>query len=529
MPTAYSYVRFSSAKQARGSSLERQQKMVAQWLESHPDYTLSLTSFEDLGRSGWKGEHLENGFGKLLAAVEAGVIQSGDVILIEALDRAGRLEPLEMLPLLGRIVTAGVMIVTLDDGLTYDQKSANSNHLFLLVAKVQQAYNYSEALSRRINAAYDKRKKDAREGKAVKRHAPLWIDKEGKLIESVAPLVRQAFEDYAAGLGERRICRRLRGSGHELLQTINGTTVKRWLTNTTAIGNWGEIPNVYEPVVPKELFYRVQDQLAQNKETKRSAPTTYLLTGLVKCGHCGRNFNVKKHPNTGATMQCTSRARLTLDGCINSKSIPKQILEHIRVNTSMPYIQRALAGQLLTTHQKRKIEIEGELEGLSKSIGNLASTIAAVGLVPEIQSQLEQLQAQRKQLEDERLILDRSTDEAISPHTIIEVERDYLNNDPIKLNALLQQAGYSITCFENGEIWVSGEDEPWKYKGFDRSTKSYVYEDLGQEYRLLMIRPEHQELLDSINKLPAPPAPTNELENLLSLVSREHRRRGDDA
>ncbi|MGA4576461.1 recombinase family protein [Stutzerimonas frequens] len=528
MPTAFSYVRFSSAKQARGSSLERQQAMVAQWLASHPDYTLSLTSFEDLGRSGWKGEHLENGFGKLLAAVEAGVIQPGDCILVEAIDRTGRLEPLEMLPLLGRIVQAGVMIVTLDDGLTYDQKSANSNHLFLLVAKVQQAYNYSEALSRRINAAYDRRRRAAKEGKAVKRHTPMWIDKEGKLIESVAPLVRQAFEDYAAGLGERRICRRLRESGHELLQTINGTTVKRWLTNTTAIGNWGEIPNVYEPVVPKELFYRVQEQLSRNKDQKRSAPTAYLLTGLVKCGHCGRNFNVKKHPNTGATMQCTSRARLTLDGCSNSKSIPKQLLEHIRVKTSLPYVERALAGQLLTEHQKRKIEIEGELEDLSKRIGNLAGTIAAIGLVPEIQEQLEQLQAQRKQLQDERLILDRSADDAVSTNTIINVERDYLANDPIKLNALLQQAEYSITCFSNGEIWVSGDEHPWKYKGYDRSAKSYVYEDLGQEYRLLMLRPEQQELLDRVNKQPLP-EPTPEFNDLLSLIARGHRRRADDA
>ncbi|TXR39078.1 recombinase family protein [Ectopseudomonas mendocina] len=103
MPTAYSYVRFSSGKQAGGSSLERQRAMVAHWLEKHPDYSLSLTSFEDLGRSGWKGEHLENGFGKLLAAVEAGVIQPGDVILVEAIDRTGRLAACRTFPLAGRI------------------------------------------------------------------------------------------------------------------------------------------------------------------------------------------------------------------------------------------------------------------------------------------------------------------------------------------------------------------------------------------------------------------------------------------
>ncbi|TXR41459.1 recombinase family protein [Ectopseudomonas mendocina] len=431
-----------------------------------------------------------------------------------------------MLPLLGKIVSAGVGIVTLDDGLTYDQKSVNNNHLFLLVAKVQQSYNYSETLSRRINAAYDRRRRDAKEGKGVRRHTPLWLGKDGKLIESLVPLVRQAFEDYAAGLGERRICRRLRESGHELLQTVNGTTVKRWLTNPTAIGYWNDIPNVYDPVVPKELFYRVQRQLENNKSQKRSAPTTYMLTGLVKCGMCGRNFNVKKHAKTGSTMQCTSRARLTLDGCSNSKSIPKQVLERVRTDTSLPFIQRALAGQMLTKQQKRRIEIEGELEEISKSIGNLASTIAAVGLVPEVQEKLTAMQAARTKLEEERLILDRSTEAEVPLEKIVEVEWDYLQNDPIKLNALLQQSDYAIWCYPDGSIKVNNNLCLWHYKGFDRLKESYVYEVFGVEEYLRMFRPEHQEFLDEINSRPCPPLPPN---TLLAYLFRERYRRGDNA
>ena len=111
MPQAISYIRFSSAKQAHGSSLERQQSMVARWLEQNSDYTLSGLRYQDLGRSGWKGTHLDHGFGQLLAAIENGLIQPGDSILLEAVDRAGRLEPMEMLPLLSRIVMAGVLIL----------------------------------------------------------------------------------------------------------------------------------------------------------------------------------------------------------------------------------------------------------------------------------------------------------------------------------------------------------------------------------------------------------------------------------
>lgn len=528
MPTAFSYARFSSGKQKYGSSLERQQGLVAGWLAAHPDYERSELRFEDLGKSAWKGEHLENGFGKLRAAIEAGAIKSGDCVLIEAIDRAGRLEPTEMFPILASILKAGVNIVTLDDGVTYTHESVNGHHLFLLAAKIQQANAYSETLSRRIHKAYDKRRANAKEGKEVKRHTPLWLTSNGELIESLAPLVKQAFEDYASGLGERRICRRLRDSGHPELQTINGTTVKRWLKNQTAIGYWNEIPSVYPAVVDKELFFRVQQQLEKNKQSKRSAPTRYLLTGLAKCGHCGRNLNIKRHAKTGATMQCTSRARLSLDGCDNGRAFPKQVIEHVRVQTSLPFVQQAMASQQLTANQKRLIEIQGELEGVSKQIANLADTIKVVGLIPEVQQSLEGLQAQRQQLEQEKLILERTKEADGSVLSAITIERDFLDNDPIKLNALLQQAGYSITCYSDGLIVVSGEIYPWLYERFDRKTGSYVVRYLDEDIHIRMIRPEQEKLLEELGKIqPAEQGEDEPVNNLLKLMARSGNRRLD--
>ncbi len=94
MAKAYSYIRFSSAKQAQGSSLERQQENLSRFLAENPQYELAETRFEDLGISGWSGEHLGHGLGKLQAAVNAGIIEAGDIIVIEAIDRISRL-PLE--------------------------------------------------------------------------------------------------------------------------------------------------------------------------------------------------------------------------------------------------------------------------------------------------------------------------------------------------------------------------------------------------------------------------------------------------
>lgn len=175
MPKAISYIRFSTGKQAEGSSSERQLAMLSSRLDAHPDYVLSDLRYQDRGVSGYSGQHLKSGFGKLLEAVEDGSIQRGDVILIEAIDRVGRLGPMEMLPLLSRIVSSGVDIVTLDDGIRYDRESANSNHLFLLVAKVQQAHQYSDALSRRMKASYTSRRRAAVEGVTPRRYTPVWL------------------------------------------------------------------------------------------------------------------------------------------------------------------------------------------------------------------------------------------------------------------------------------------------------------------------------------------------------------------
>ncbi|MCY1533996.1 hypothetical protein D9M68_693520 [compost metagenome] len=278
----------------------------------------------------------------------------------------------------------------------------------------------------------------------------------------------------------------------------------------------------------KELFFRVQQQLKLNKAHKRTAPTQYLLTGLVKCGHCGRNFNIKKHPNTGATMQCTSRARLTLDGCSNSRTIPKQVLEHIRVQTSLDAVQRALASQQLSAREKRLIELQGDLEGISKQISNLATAIAATGLIPELQDQLQSLQDRRKRMEEEKLVLERTADAPGSLQHTVALERDYLDNDPLKLNALLQQVDYRITCHEDGLIVVSGDLYPWLYHGFERKSGSYLLEHLGETIRLRMIRPEQEASLVEHNRIRSlnDSGPLNEL---LSLMARNNRRRPDSA
>lgn len=490
---AFSYVRFSAIRQRYGDSLRRQTEMVGTWLVQNPDYVLSPLSFQDLGKSGYSGAHLENAFGRLLAAVETGAIPSGSTILIEAIDRAGRMEPMDMLPLVSKIVKAGVDIVTLDDGIRYDRKSANSNHLFLLVAKVQQAYNYSENLSRRVLAAYEKKREVARAGVAVGRRTPLWLSSEFpngkgtppivKLREDIAPYVAQAFEDYAAGLGERRILARLRAQ-HDEFMTVSFSTIKRWLKNPVAVGRWNDIEDVYPPVVSKELWFRVQKKLKDVSKPK-SASSKYLLSGLVKCARCGKNYCVTGQ-KAALGMMCITRHHFGdgPDGCTNSRSIPYTVFDFIRSQTAHAALLRASQSKTLTQSERRLIEIEGQLGELHKQSERAAEGLAAYGMLPAIKAVLDRVTDSIRVLEQEQALLKATPVEA-TLSDMVDEEDTLLDDDPERLTALLKGVGYvmlvddrTITVNEQS-VFNDFDQQTYRFVGTDRVRGVYKLEENG--------------------------------------------------
>lgn len=519
MPTAHSYLRYSSSQQSGGDSVERQEELIAKWLKAHPEYVLGGLKFKDLGLSGYHGRHLENGFGKLLAAVETGAIASGDFILVESIDRTGRLNPNDMLNILTGITGAGVNIITLDDGIQYSRDPSAANNLFLLVAKVQQAYQYSDAISRRVKGAYKRKREAAARGEFTERRTPLWLENTGteiRLVEDVAPFITQIFEDYACGIGERRILNRIRGQ-HPLLESLNPTTIKKWLKNPVAVGVWqpwpvdgveqAPIEGVYPAVVSKELWYRVQKRLASSTKIK-SASSFYLLSGLVKCGACGGNYNVVDTKKSPAVMYCSRRHRLGAAGCTNGRSLPYMLLDSIRLTTFGYALQRAAQSQHLTASDKRLIEIEGELKTLHKQSENVVESLAEYGKLPAITEKLAKITTAITKLEYEQLNLQTAPRET-NFDVALEAGQDLLDTDPQRLNALLQEVGYQIMC--NGkEITVNErnfennlETQHYVYSHSSRTKGVYVYFDNGEEMH--MLNPTREQLAAELEAFEAQP------------------------
>ena len=91
MKKAIAYMRFSSPGQMSGDSLNRQRRLIAEWLKVNSDYYLDTITYEDLGLSAFKGKHAQSGaFSEFLDAIEHGYILPGTTLLVESLDRLSR-------------------------------------------------------------------------------------------------------------------------------------------------------------------------------------------------------------------------------------------------------------------------------------------------------------------------------------------------------------------------------------------------------------------------------------------------------
>lgn len=497
---AIPYIRFSSYRQTEGDSYRRQADLIDRWLAEHPEYTRSSLTFEDLAKSGFSTEKSKkaSGFLKIKDAIEAGAIRAGDCVLLEAIDRATRRGTWDAFDLLAPILRAGVSIVTIDDGTEYTEQSLLGTQIFLLMAKLQAAHGYSKALSERVTASYMERRKLAAEGKAIKRHAPVWLNSDGSVIEEVAQQIRLVFDWYVSGVGKHSIAARVRESGVSQLAKCSGPTVQGWLTNPAVIGVWansdstGEsIQGVYPAIVEPETFHLVQ-RLLTERATVRKRTSKHFLIGLVKCDHCGASMVFHSVKGVPSAMRCLTHHRLKAAGCSNNRSVPVNVIKLVQVLTSNRAFRRALAKQTLSASDKRRITIEAEIAQATQDINRLVALALTVDL-PEVQEKLIARKAERDALQSELAGLDAGDAAASESIRVLREESSLHHEDSVVLNAMLKDAGYAIRVDVQGRITTTEGSQEWEYLGVKRKARSNsteVYRLLERPGSVLLINPD---------------------------------------
>lgn len=473
MPMAVPYLRFSSAIQHYGDSHRRQQESVGRWLQLNPSYELSSIKYEDLGVSGWTGKHREKGaLGELLEAVESGAIPAGSVVLVEAIDRLSRLPAMEALGLINLIVTHGVDLVTLEDGQLYDKSSTADQRLFMLVAKVQAANEYSNRLSDRIAASYKGRAEKAKTGQRVRRRNGFWLTTEGHLKPDEAAIVQDVFSRFITGEGIRAIARRYSD------QFANPSSVRKLLTNVATVGHWQRydsrrnptelIKNAFDPAIEEATFYQAQQML--KKSPGLVHPRKNPIAGLVICAECGGNL-AKRNANARSptqTMGCYARM-LNKDSCSNSKTYPVPVLAHVFWETMRGHYYRAMQKARLTDVEKERLTLQARVDRVQTQKRQLLDMLSRLGDDNIITEQFAALKADEDSLQAQIAALP-----ADSSEVQIGIREFYaaLNNDPFAVTKTLQIGGYRITCDSQGRMDVDGD--AFTYLGYVRKRKTWL-------------------------------------------------------
>ncbi|MFG5863805.1 recombinase family protein [Metapseudomonas sp. CR1201] len=484
---AVPYIRFSSEGQRYGSSQERQETLVAEWLARNPEYKEYERKFKDLAVSGFDGVHAEEGeLGKLLAAIKDGCIPPDSVVLVEAMDRFSRLEPMDTLTHLRSIVQTGIEVITLEDNQRYDATCLKDHRLLYLAMKAQAAHDFSQRLSGLVADSYTERAKEAKAGNPIKRRNPFWLTSEGKCNEKKA-VIEQAFLMFIGGTPLKAIANQL--SDH----FANRQSLRHALKNPAAIGHWqrvkvvkengknrqipGElIKNVFEPAVSDEVFYQAQKMLNDLSEQAPTVARKFPLAGLLVCGECGANMVLLRAGVNGKTdaVRCYKRMANSAN-CTNQKTVPVPVVGWFFNEVMRPHAFRAYQRTKLPETQRQRIKLEGQIDQLRQQKARQRKFVDLDPDDPDVLAEYASLVAEEKAKRQELASLPAIGHVEKVP--IAELYR-FAYGDRFKVANLLQLDGFRIICHRDGTIEEnkSADDNPpqsVQYIGYSRKHKRW--------------------------------------------------------
>lgn len=412
-PVAYSYVRFSTAKQELGDSLRRQVSLAEEYCKKH-NLELHHTSYRDLGVSAFKSKNVEKGaLSAFIAAVESGKVAPGSYLVIEQFDRLSREDVGKALKLVLDLVHAGIVIVTLDDERVWNKHTVSDlTNLIIAIVYMSRANNESVAKARRLQQAWAEKKRNAAANLTIMtRECPRWLtvneDKSAFIVnEPKAESVRKVFDMKINGFGVVAIVRRANTEGWPVPgsgNTWHNSLVKRLLENRAVLGEYqpysridekrvptGEpIPNFYPAILDENTFLRAQ--AAHDRKAvfpgRRDAHYRNFLQGMLKCS-CGaslvrKNKQSSKQPGY-ALYYCTARVR----GASKCKSIRTNLVESAVVHVvstlaSHFFNDSERVNQLKATADIQSVAIKAAQSKLERFADAVAADDSAIPILLE--------------------------------------------------------------------------------------------------------------------------------------------------
>lgn len=307
----YSYLRFSDAKQAAGSSADRQAAYAEKWAVEHGLVLDTALSMRDEGLSAYHQSHVKKGaLGTFLRAIESGQIVPGSVLVVEGLDRLSRAEPIEAQAQLTQIITAGITVVTASDGQTYSRESLKANPMGLIYSLLVmiRAHEESETKAVRVKASIRRLCEQWQAGayRGVIRNGkdPKWVEyRDGAwhLIPARVEAVRFVIDLFLQGHGSLAIVDQLKAAGLSVSDRPTTASHLYKLLRLPALigvkvlevdGIEYRLADYYPPVLTQAEYDELQLALKQRRRVKGDSGMVGIITGLgiARCAYCGSSM-----------------------------------------------------------------------------------------------------------------------------------------------------------------------------------------------------------------------------------------------
>lgn len=324
------YARVSTDLEEQVTSYQAQIKYYTEYIKSNPAWIfVGLYSDEGISATSTKNR---DGFNKMVQDALDGKI---DLILTKSISRFAR-NTVDSLTTIRKLKEKGVEVYFEKENIyTLDSKGE-------LLITLMSSLSQEESRSISENTTWGKRRLMA-EGKYSMSYSTfLGYDKgeDGKLVvnKKEAKVIQLIYNLFLKGLTFYQIKKEL--ERREIKAPFGGSrwgesVIKGMLTNEKYMGdallqktytvdflshkakkNNGEVPQYYikddhEPIISKEMFNAVQNELASRKENMDKYIGTNIITRKLVCGKCGGVMRRKLYHSTdkyrGFRYRCTNR------------------------------------------------------------------------------------------------------------------------------------------------------------------------------------------------------------------------------
>lgn len=405
------YCRVSTDSEEQLTSYKAQKAYYTQTIGDNPDWELAGI-FADEGISG-TGLKKRKEFNRMITACKRGRI---DMILTKSLSRFAR-NTVDCLETVRMLKTLGIGVIFEKENI--NTLTESSEFLITLFSSFAQAE--SESISKNVSWGIQK---SMEAGHATFQYKKLLGYRKGaddnpEIVPEEAEIVRRIYRRYLSGCSLEQIKRELEADQIPTASGIkawSGQVIHNILTSEKYIGdvllqktyttdcitktvkkNQGERPmyyieNHHPAIIPKEIFNRVQEEMARRKSKRKVMQKTgrteqgkysykYSLSELLICGECGTPYKRCTWARNGKkriVWRCISRLEYGTRYCHNSPTLDEEKLHTAILGALNEMVMAAneivkTAAELVSTTYARKIGGNEAQESLQERLSALTT------------------------------------------------------------------------------------------------------------------------------------------------------------